>query len=109
MDRAWGAWSGEPVGRPDPKEALAEALSVFATEMTEKGGSMSVEKHLAHAMATMACHSSVRAGQALSTDQMRKLLTQMDEFPLSSFCPHGRPVSIEYSYRALEKEFGRIV
>ncbi len=91
------------------EEALAQALVTVATELADKGGSISLEKHLAHVMATMACHSSVRAGQALSLDQMRKLLVQMDEFPLSSFCPHGRPVSIEYSYRELEKAFGRTV
>ncbi|RYZ87816.1 MAG: hypothetical protein EOP06_12050 [Proteobacteria bacterium] len=52
-------------------------------------------------------HSVVRAGQALSTEQMRRLLEEMDEFPLSSFCPHGRPVSVEYPYNRLEKDFGR--
>lgn len=89
--------------------ALVEALVSFAAELTEKGGSISVEKHLAHAMATMACHSSIRAGQALSQEQMQNLLRQMDEFPLSSFCPHGRPVSVEYTFHELEKDFGRIV
>jgi DNA mismatch repair protein MutL len=81
----------------------------FAAEMVERGGSISIERHLAHAMATMACHSSVRAGQPLSLEQMKKLLEEMDLFPLSSFCPHGRPVSVEYSFHELEKDFGRIV
>ena len=58
--------------------------------------------------ATMACHSVVRAGQALSNEQMRSLLREMDEFPLSGFCPHGRPVSVEYPFTRLEKEFGRL-
>jgi DNA mismatch repair protein MutL len=60
-------------------------------------------------MARMACHSVVRAGQALSVAQMRELLEQMDEFPLSSFCPHGRPVSVEYPLAQLERDFGRRV
>ena len=38
----------------------------------------------------MACHSAVRAGQALSLQEMKALLTEMDDFPQSSFCPHGR-------------------
>ena len=56
----------------------------------------------------MACHSVVRAGQVLSHKEMESLLEQMDEFPLSSFCPHGRPVYVEYRFSKLEKDFGRI-
>src|SRR5690606_35890139 len=89
--------------------ALVEALMNFAAEVVDRGGSISVEKRLAHAMATMACHSSVRAGQSLSWEQMKELLCEMDQFPLSSFCPHGRPVSVEYLYHELERDFGRIV
>lgn len=68
-----------------------------------------MEKVVGDLCATMACHSVVRAGQALSLEQMRTLLQEMDKFPLSSFCPHGRPVSVEYPYAKLEKDFGRIV
>lgn len=60
-------------------------------------------------MATLACHSAVRAGQALSVEEGQELLKSMDEFPLSSFCPHGRPVSVDFSYAQIEKDFGRIV
>jgi DNA mismatch repair protein MutL len=42
-------------------------------------------------------------------EQMRSLLLQMDEFPLSGYCPHGRPVKLEYSLFEIEKKFGRIV
>ena len=68
-----------------------------------------MEKMLADLCARLACHSAVRAGQALSHDQMVNLLKEMDEFPLSCFCPHGRPVSVEYPFYQLEKDFGRIV
>lgn len=89
--------------------ALVKALKQMSEEIQELGGSFAFEKKVADLCATMACHSVVRAGQALSHDQMRSLLVQMDEFPLSSFCPHGRPVYIEYPYSKIEKDFGRIV
>jgi DNA mismatch repair protein MutL len=88
--------------------ALTKALKELSTEIVDKGGGFALEKKISDLCATMACHSVVRAGQALSTDQMRKLLQQMDEFPLSSFCPHGRPVSVDYPYSKLERDFGRI-
>lgn len=91
------------------EKALGKSLQTLAREISEKGGSFALEKKISDLCATMACHSVVRAGQALSVDQMRSLLSQMDEFPLSSFCPHGRPVSVDYPYAKLERDFGRIV
>ena len=89
--------------------AVNTALQKMAFELVEHGGSFSLEKKIGDILATMACHSSVRAGQALSTEEMQSLLGSMDEFPLSSFCPHGRPVSVNYSFASLEKDFGRTV
>ncbi len=89
--------------------ALAQSLTTLAREISEKGGSFALEKKVSDLCATMACHSVVRAGQALSHEQMKSLLIQMDEFALSSFCPHGRPVSVDYPFAKLERDFGRIV
>ncbi|MDG0817457.1 DNA mismatch repair endonuclease MutL [Bdellovibrio svalbardensis] len=88
---------------------LGNVLDRMAGEVVEQGGSYSLERAVGDICATMACHSVVRAGQALSVDQMKNLLREMDQFPLSSFCPHGRPVSVEYPFYKLEKDFGRIV
>lgn len=88
---------------------LSSVLDKMATEAVELGGSFRMEKVVGDICATMACHSVVRAGQALSIEQMKSLLAEMDEFPLSSFCPHGRPVSVEYPFQKLEKDFGRIL
>lgn len=91
------------------KDAVyAAALEKTAEEVLDRGGSFSFEKAVGDLCATMACHSVIRAGQALSLAEMKNLLKEMDEFPLSSFCPHGRPVSVEISFTRLEKEFGRI-
>ena len=80
----------------------------MAVELLANGGSFAIEKKISDLFATMACHSVVRAGQSLSILQMQELLKSMDQFALSSFCPHGRPVSVEKSFMELEKLFGRI-
>ncbi len=87
--------------------ALQKSLWQLGEEIRNMGGSFAMEKHISSICATMACHSAVRAGQALSPHEMKELLVQMDEFPLSSFCPHGRPVFVDYSLSRLEKDFGR--
>lgn len=92
------------------KEGSAvELVRKFVEEVKDLGGSFVFEKKLNDLIASMSCHSAIRAGQALSRDEMQKLLIQMDEYPLSSFCPHGRPVNVEFPFKQIERDFGRIV
>jgi DNA mismatch repair protein MutL len=59
-------------------------------------------------LTTLACHSSVRAGQSLSFEEMRQLLTQLEQCAVPRTCPHGRPTMILLSATQLERQFGRI-
>ena len=88
--------------------ALPQLFEKMANDLIEYGDSYAIEKKIADLFASMACHSVVRAGQSLSHSQMHELLTSMDQFSLSSFCPHGRPVSVETTFLELDKLFGRI-
>ncbi len=58
-------------------------------------------------IATMACHGSVRAGDAMSPQQARALLESLDKVDFSGHCPHGRPVVMRLSYAELERRVGR--
>ncbi len=91
------------------EHALHQVLEKMSQDLVDQGGSHFLERKMGDVLATMACHSAVRAGQPMSPEEMKALLQQMDEYPLSSFCPHGRPVSVEYPFYRLEKDFGRIV
>ncbi|CAN5694711.1 DNA mismatch repair endonuclease MutL [soil metagenome] len=90
------------------ESVIAKSLKDLAVASLERGGSFVFEERIGDVFARMACHSVVRAGQTLSHEEMHQLLVQMDEFPLSSFCPHGRPVSVEYPFARLERDFGRL-
>ena len=90
------------------EKALQEGLLFLAKQRMETGDHFAFERVVSDLCATLACHSAIRAGKSLDEEQMKELLIQMDEFPLSSFCPHGRPVFVEYSLSRLEKDFGRI-
>jgi DNA mismatch repair protein MutL len=56
---------------------------------------------------SLACHSAVRAGQALNYDEMRELVRQLEQANQPRTCPHGRPTVIHLSSQQLEREFGR--
>jgi len=88
--------------------SLPPVFEKMAEDLLGNGGSFALEKKISDLFATMACHSVVRAGQSLSHNEMQELLKSMDEFSLSSFCPHGRPVSVDKTFTELERLFGRI-
>jgi len=91
-----------PAGlRGDPVEALRETLAVLAHG---RGGERAVVER---GLATLACHSAIRAGQRVSDAEVRALLQRMDEVDFSDYCPHGRPAWTVISRAELERMFGR--
>lgn len=58
-------------------------------------------------LATMACHGSVRAGDAMHPDECRALLSALDGVSFAGYCPHGRPIVTVLPYVDLEKRVGR--
>jgi len=56
---------------------------------------------------SMACHGAVKAGQALTDDEMRELARQLEQASSPHTCPHGRPTMIRLGSGQLRKEFGR--
>ncbi len=58
---------------------------------------------------TIACHKSIKAGQALSREEMEQLLRQWEKTPQAGYCPHGRPTVISFNRRDLDKSFHRSV
>ncbi len=59
------------------------------------------------ALASIACHGSVRAGQTLSLPEMRALVEQLERSSIPQTCPHGAPTIMHFSQAQLEKEFMR--
>ena len=59
------------------------------------------------ALATMACHGSIRSGDHVSADAAAALLKALDQADFAGHCPHGRPVVTYTSYSELERKVGR--
>jgi len=74
-------------------------------ELKEYENEKSVSEKIDHLIATIACHKSVTANQYLETEKMEFLLMELDKTDLPHFCPHGRPVSKEFTYSEIEKLF----
>lgn len=57
--------------------------------------------------ATLACHSSVRAGQALSPATMAALVRDLPLTAHPTLCPHGRPTVVRLDQDEVTRWFGR--
>ncbi len=79
----------------------------LADELSEFDQSVSLKERLEEVCSTMACHGSVRAGRALTADEMNALLREMEDTPNSGQCSHGRPTYVELKLDDIEKLFGR--
>jgi len=95
----------EPLKDADPKPLLREVLAELAEGTPLSGGDLERVDHL---LATVACHSVVRAGDALGRPAALALLAQLDEVDLRSHCPHGRPVMLRMPLSEIERRFGRV-
>jgi len=90
------------------EESIDKGLRKLAKESLDQGGGSSIDDVFELFFATLACHSVIRAGHAMSDDEMKLLLLSMDEFK-SRYCPHGRPVYKKISFHSLDQDFGRVV
>lgn len=88
------------------KADLTQLVEDVADDLAEGGGGGPLRDRVESVLATMACHTSVRAGQSLSAYEMRELLRALDAVDFG-VCAHGRPVSIRISPTELERRFHR--
>jgi DNA mismatch repair protein MutL len=58
-------------------------------------------------LATMACHGSIRAGDAVSREEALALLRALDDIDFAAHCPHGRPVVTRLGFDEMERRVGR--
>lgn len=91
-----------------PIEDVQAALLEIADALAGRGGSTPTDWREAM-LTTLSCHTSVRAGQALSLEEMRKLLQQLEHCTSPRTCPHGRPTMVLLTPGQLERQFGRQV
>jgi DNA mismatch repair protein MutL len=58
--------------------------------------------------ATLACHSSVRAGQPLKPDTMAAIVRDLQTTAHPTLCPHGRPTIVRIPRDDVSRWFGRV-
>ena len=90
------------LGRASPERLLRDLLGEMSLA-GERAFSGAVDR----AIATMACHGSVRAGDLVAPEEARALLAALDDVDFAGHCPHGRPVVMRIGWSELEHRVGR--
>jgi DNA mismatch repair protein MutL len=90
-----------------PGLAIADLVRDLAEELAEWDDALSLKERIDSVCGTLACHTSVRAGNRLSPAEMDALLRQMEATPNSGQCNHGRPTYVTLALADIERLFGR--
>ncbi len=92
-----------------PEGDYRSIIREMISELVEIDRSDKLRQHVEERLATIACHSVIRANRKLDLEEMRALLRELDHIDFATQCPHGRPVIIEFSRDELGRMFKRIV
>jgi DNA mismatch repair protein MutL len=89
--------------RASPARLLRDVLTELG-----RAGERAFSDAIDMALATMACHGAIRAGDALAPDEIAELLRSLDQVSdFQGHCPHGRPVACTLPFDDLERKLGR--
>jgi DNA mismatch repair protein MutL len=91
-----------------PEGDYRPVVRQMVAELAEIDQSEKLSQHLEERLATIACHSVIRANRQLEMHEMRALLRDLDDTDFATQCPHGRPVLLEFSREELDRMFKRV-
>ncbi len=89
------------------KDDPAAVLRDIAEHLVTEDGGRSVERRRERLLITLSCRSAVKAGEALSYDEMVELLKDLSNTARPYTCPHGWPIIMTISNFEIDRKFNR--
>ncbi len=87
--------------------AITEFMRDLVDRLAERGNQPHSEVLIHQLLDMMACKAAVKAGDPLTSEEMRDLIEQRPLVEKASNCPHGRPTTLRFSLADLERQFKR--
>lgn len=89
--------------------AVEDIFMTIADRLLNEAGSAGVTRDIIFekALYQASCKAAIKAGREYGPDHIRWLIGKLIEIPDITVCPHGRPVAMEFSKAALDRQFKR--
>lgn len=89
--------------------AVGDMLGVMAGRLLDNTGSVKLTRDILFekALYQAACKAAIKAGRVYAEEHIAWLVDKLMALPDITFCPHGRPVAMELTKSALDRQFDR--
>ncbi len=91
------------LAKADPLDFIQDLIDLLES----KNAGLDADRLLDEVLNMASCKAAIKAGQKLTASEIEQLLADKATVDCSSRCPHGRPTTIEFTIKDLEKQFKR--
>ena len=87
----------------DKEEIMREIVDMLPTQKHEEA----LFEKFEDILIMMSCRNAIKVNMSLNLDQIRKLISDLQETEMPYTCPHGRPIALLYDMDSILKKFLR--
>lgn len=84
-----------------------DVISDLADQLSDQQAAPSLAERTEKILASLACRAAVKANAHLSAEEVATLCRDLERTPFNTTCPHGRPISVQFSLYEIERLFKR--
>jgi DNA mismatch repair protein MutL len=86
---------------------ISEMISDIADQLNDQNQTPSLHERREKILASLACKAAIKANRILSREEVAALCRELEATPFNLTCPHGRPITINFSLSEIERMFKR--
>ncbi|MFA5324245.1 MAG: DNA mismatch repair endonuclease MutL [Smithella sp.] len=86
---------------------ISEMISDIADQLSDQNQMPSLQERREKILASLACRAAIKANRVLSPEEVSALCRELEATPFNLTCPHGRPITINFSLNEIERMFKR--
>ena len=90
-----------------PHVPPGDVISDLADQLGDGRAWPSLAERKEKILASLACRAAIKANAVLSAEEVASLCRDLENTPFNKTCPHGRPISVQFSLYEIERMFKR--
>jgi DNA mismatch repair protein MutL len=86
---------------------ISEIIFDIADQLSDQNQMPSLQERREKILASLACRAAIKANRVLPHEEVAALCRELEATPFNLTCPHGRPITINFSLSEIERMFKR--